>query len=258
VSFAGSLLSAGRAVPALTLLGVCAIAFLLRRYGFLFVATGAFIVFVCVVNVAGPAIDRMSYPVRRSVAMLRFDDNSDRDAIAGSTTMRQFLVEEGMKEVRSKNRILLTGRGVLMFTAGDAVINASKADYEKWMLAVRTGRLHKTSASHLIRYGAVGVGLYYLAQLAAILYCFRVYRYFKIRRMPEVTVAAFSLTVMVMSTGISFFQDAGFTCISAWYVALLVGVVTRQGAPVLERIGVSAAEPARPAPMARGLAARRS
>jgi hypothetical protein len=258
VSFSGALLSAGRAVPAITLVGICAMAFLLRRYGFLFVATGAFIVFVCAVNIAGPSIDRMSYSVRRSVAMLRFDDNSDKEAITGSTVMRQFLVEEGMKEVRSQPRILLTGRGVLQFTAGDAAINQSKADYEKWMLAVRTGRLHKTSASHLIRYGAIGVGLYYLSQFAALFYCFKVYRHFKLRRMREVTVAAFAFTVLAMNTGISFLQDAGFTSITAWFVALVVGVVTKQGAPVLERFEAPATARGSRLPMAGGLEPRRN
>jgi hypothetical protein len=257
VAFAGSLLSAGRAVPAITLVGVCAMAFLLRRYGLLFVATGVFIVFVCAVNIAGPAIDRMSYSVRRSVAMLRFDDNADKAAITGSTIMRQFLVEEGMKEVRSQPRILLTGRGVLQFTAGDAAINQSKADYEKWMLAVRTGRLHKTSVSHLVRYGALGVGLYYLCQFAALLYCFKVYRHFKVRKMREMSVAAFAFTIMGMNTSIGFLQDAAFSSVAAWFVALLVGVVTKQGAPVLERFEAPAESRGSRMPMSGGLAPRR-
>lgn len=257
LALAGSLLSAGRAVPAITLFGVCAMAFLLRRYGFLFVATGGFIVFVCLVNVAAPAIDKMSYAVRRSVAMLRFDQNSDKDAIAGSTTMRQFLVDEGMKEVRSRSRILFTGRGVLQFTAGDAAINQSDEEYDKWMLAVRTGRLHRTTVSQLIRYGVVGVVLYYLGQLAALLYCFKAFRYFKARRMQEVTLAAFVFTVMAMNTLNGLLQDGVFSNLTAWFVALLVGVVTKQGVPVLERSQVPAPAADRQMQFSGGLARRR-
>jgi hypothetical protein len=234
LALAGSILSAGRAIPALVVLGVAAMAFLSRRYGFLMASLGAFALFVAGVNVAGPMIDNMSFAVRRSVAMLRFDQNSDKDAISGSTTMREFLITEGMKELNSESRIFFTGRGVLVFTEGDARINASDAEYDKWMLAVRTGRLHRTSASQLIRYGVIGTILYYLVQLALLFYCWRAYRSFRLRTLPETSVAAFAFAVIGMNFALGFLQDGHFTNLNAWFVALVVGLASHQGIPVTD------------------------
>ncbi len=229
LALVAAILSTGRAVPALCLLGICAMAFMSRRHGFLLVTIAAFILFIVGVNLAGPFIDDLPYSIRRSVAVLRFGGSDDKDAIAGSTTMRQFLVTEGMKEVRSNPRILATGRGVLEFTLADARINASDAEYDKWMLAVRTGRLHRTSANQLIRYGAVGAILYYMAQFAIILYCWKAYRSFKRRALPETSLAAFVLALLVMNTFTGLVADNQLTNFTVWFVALLVGVAVKQG-----------------------------
>jgi hypothetical protein len=93
--------------------------------------------------------------------------------------------------------------------------------------------------------------------LAALLYCFKAFRYFKARRMQEVTLAAFVFTVLAMNTLNGLLQDGVFSNLTAWFVALLVGVVTRQGVPVLERSQVPAREPGRQLQFSGGLAGRR-
>lgn len=258
IAVGGSILSAGRAVPALVLFGICAMAFLARRFGFLFSTLAAFVLFVVAVNVAGSAIDRLPYALRRSVTMLRFDQTSDKEAIAGSTTMREYLITEGMKEFKSRDRIFFTGRGVLQFTLGDARLNATEQEYEKWMLAVRTGRLHRTSASQLIRYGVIGTSLYYLCQLAILLYCYKASRSFARRNLPETSVATFAFALIAMHTLLGLLQDAPLTCLNAWIVALVVGLVVKQGVPAAERFALPVRNPGPGLPVPAGMPGSRA
>ena len=257
LAFMGAVLSSGRAVPVLVLFAAGGMAFVFRRFGFIFVSVAAGVLFVVAVNVAGSTIDRLPYAIRRSVAMLRFEQSNDRDSISGSTTMRDFLIDEGKKEVLGNNRVLLFGRGVLKFTLNDARINEGDMEYEKWMLAVRTGRLHRTSANQVIRYGLVGAGLYYLGQLAILLYVRKVFKMFRGQRAPEASLAAFALGLMVMNTVIGLVQDAPFTSLTAWFVALVVGVVAKAGAPVAALQTAPLPVTDRQMPMATGLAGRR-
>lgn len=232
LAFSGALVSGGRVVPILVLLAIMGMAWVFRRMFFVVLPVIGMVLLAVFVNFAPVStFEKMPVAVQRTVAIMRFERTRINDDIDNSTKMRRFLFEEGVKEWKSSPRIVVAGRGVRVFTRGDALINMQRggAEETKWLLAVRTGRLHRTFGDIMIRYGIIGIVLYYALQLLVLGYLIKVFRAARLMQAPESAVIAMLLGMQCMNLFLGLVSNAAFSVLDAWFLMIIYGLMLKRG-----------------------------